>query len=72
VAIGIKKSHHGLLHKHLGIPQGQPIPLSREESAAHSGDPEVRKEADFAIAARGFHHGGSGSKKRRIGVRRKR
>lgn len=51
--------HPGLLHKKLGVPQGQPIPASKVESAAHSSSPALRKEADFALAAKHFHHGGA-------------
>ena len=54
MTIRIKKSHEGKLHKALGIPAGQKIPLSKEEKAAHSKSPSLRKEAQFALNARHF------------------
>ena len=48
MAIEIKKSHRGLLHKKLGIPQGEKIPLSKLMSAKNSPSPSMRKEATFA------------------------
>ena len=56
MAIKIKKSHEGNLHRALGIPAGQKIPLSKEEKAAHSSNPTLRREAQFAINARKFKH----------------
>ena len=54
--IHIKKSHKGLLHKKLGVPQGQKIPASRLAAAKRSKSPALRKEANFAINAKGFKH----------------
>jgi hypothetical protein len=45
----IKPSHRGLLHEKLGVPQGEPIPLAKKEAAAHSSDPTLRKEGQFAL-----------------------
>lgn len=56
MTIKIKPSHKGNLHKALGIPAGQKIPLSKEEKAAHSKNPTLRREAQFAINARKFKH----------------
>lgn len=56
MAIMIKPSHKGLLHKKLGIPQGQKIPASAIEKASHSKIPALRREADFARNARHFKH----------------
>ncbi len=44
----IKKSHRGLLHKDLGVPQGKKIPKSKINKALHSKNPKVRKRAQFA------------------------
>ena len=44
----IKKSHRGLLHKDLHVPQGEKIPAAKLEAARHSPDPKVRKRAVFA------------------------
>lgn len=49
VAPEIKPSHKGLLHRDLGIPEGQPIPISKLEAAKHSKDPAIRRRANFAI-----------------------
>jgi len=56
MAIHIKKSHRGLLHKKLGIKSGKKIPLSELMSAKHSSSPAKRKEANFAINARSWKH----------------
>jgi hypothetical protein len=56
MTIKIKSSHKGKLHKALGVPAGQPIPLSKEEKAARSKNPTLRREAQFAINARKFKH----------------
>ncbi len=57
MAIKIKPSHKGLLHQDLGIPSGQPIPLSRLRAAKHSDNPKIRKRATFAVNAKTkFNH----------------
>lgn len=56
MAIMIKKSHKGLLHKKLGIPQGQKIPAAKLAEAAKSKSPALRKEVAFAEAAKKFKH----------------
>jgi hypothetical protein len=45
----ITKSRRGLLHKKLGVPEGQPIPMAAKEKAAHSSDPALAKEGQFAV-----------------------
>jgi len=57
MAIEIKKSHEGLLHRKLGVPQGEKIPQSKLDEAKHSSSPALRKEANFAENAKHFHHG---------------
>lgn len=52
MAIRIKKSHEGKLHRALGVPANQQIPLGKIERAAHSKSPSLRKEAQFALNAR--------------------
>lgn len=47
-SIHIKPSHKGLLHKKLGVPQGEKIPQAKIEKARHSKSPALRKEAVFA------------------------
>lgn len=46
--IKIKPSHKGLLHKKLGVPQGQKIPDSKLQTALQSQSPSLRKEVVFA------------------------
>jgi hypothetical protein len=46
--------HKGLLHKHLGIPKGQKIPLNLLESASKAPG-QLGKEARLALTLRGFH-----------------
>lgn len=56
MAIDIKPSHKGLLHKKLGVPQGQPIPAAKLAKAKASKSPALRKEANFAANAKTFKH----------------
>lgn len=53
----IKKSHKGLLHKKLGVPEGEKIPEAKLEKAKHSKSPALRKEVNFAENAKDWHHG---------------
>lgn len=48
----IKPSHKGRLHTALGVPQGDKIPASKLEKAAHSKDPHMRQMATYAKNAR--------------------
>jgi hypothetical protein len=52
MAIKIKKSHEGLLHKNLHVKQDKGIPLSSLLAAKQSSSPAVRKRATFAVNAR--------------------
>lgn len=54
--IRIKPSRKGLLHKKLGVPAGKPIPESKLEAAKNSKSASERKEANFAVNAKGFNH----------------
>lgn len=57
--IHLNPKHKGLLHRELGIPEGQKIPIARIKSAEHSSDPAERKRAYFADSAKTkFHHNG--------------
>lgn len=56
MAIMIKPSHKGLLHKKLGVPQGEKIPQAKIEKAEKSKSPALRKEAAFAESAKKFKH----------------
>lgn len=48
----------GKLHRELGIPEGQKIPAKRLAKAAHSKNPEVRRDAIRAETMKKWHHGG--------------
>jgi hypothetical protein len=54
VAIDIKPSHRGLLHKDTHTAAGKKIPLSKLMAAKHSDDPAERKRATFALNARSW------------------
>jgi hypothetical protein len=54
--IHIKKSHEGRLHAAAGVKQGEKIPLAKEEALKAHGTPAERKQANFAINARKWHH----------------
>ena len=58
MAIQIKSSNEGLLHKNLGVKQGKKLTATQLEAAKHSKDPAVRRRATFAMNARKWaHHG---------------
>lgn len=52
MAIRIKPSHKGLLHKDLGVKQGKKLTEKQIEKAEKSSDPAVRKRATFAENAK--------------------
>ena len=52
----IKPSHKGLLHKALGIKEGEKISVADLLKAKHSKSPAMRKRANFAINARKWNH----------------
>ena len=55
----------GKLHRELGISEDKKIPADRLAAAAHSKNPEVRRDAIRAETMKKWHHGG---KKRRGSV----
>ena len=46
----------GALHKDLGIPEGEKIPLEALRRAAKSKDKTIAKRARLALTMRGFKH----------------
>lgn len=53
----IKESHKGRLHRALGIPEDQPIPIERLESGKNSSDPHMRSMCNYALMAKTrWHH----------------
>jgi len=53
MTIKIKKSKVGSLHKALGVPKGEKIPLSKERVKS-TDSPALKKKKVFAINARGW------------------
>jgi len=58
MAINIKPSHKGLLHRDTHTPAGEHIPAGKLAKAEHSEDPAVRRRAVFAENSKHWHHGG--------------
>jgi hypothetical protein len=56
MAIHIKPSHKGLLHKDLHVAAGHTIPASKIAAARRSRDPAVRERAVFAANAKKWNH----------------
>jgi hypothetical protein len=52
----IKPSHKGLLHKSLGVAQGEKISHTQLVYAAGHSNEAVRKRAQFALNAEKWHH----------------
>jgi len=57
-----KKDFHpggekGKLHRELGISTDKKIPAARLEAAAHSHNPEIRRDAIRAETMKKWHHG---------------
>lgn len=51
------KLKKGALHKQLGVPQGEKIPVSTLKEKAKSENETTRKRAQFALNARKWKHG---------------
>jgi hypothetical protein len=51
------KLHGGALHKHLGIPGDQPIPMAKKQEAANSSNKHVAAMGRLAVAMSGWKHG---------------
>jgi hypothetical protein len=50
--VSINPKHKGRLHRALGIPEGEAIPLSALAKAKRSSDPHMRAMATYAANAR--------------------
>jgi hypothetical protein len=55
--IHINPAHAGRLHRKLFVPKGHKIPVAKLEAAKNSPNPATRKQANFALNARGWNHG---------------
>lgn len=53
----MSKLHGGALHRHLGIPEDQPIPMAKKQEAANSDNPHVAAMGRLAVAMSGWKHG---------------
>lgn len=59
-----KPGHRGMLHRALGVSQGQPIPVSKLMEALHSNNPHLKHMAQFAANMKGMRRSGKGRKKK--------
>ena len=50
------KLHGGALHRHLGIPEGEPIPMEKKQEAANSSNKHVAAMGRMAVAMHGWKH----------------
>jgi hypothetical protein len=64
--IHIKESHKGLLHKDLGVPEGEKIPASKLEAAKKNASPSEMKRITFAENAKKWSHTGQKKSKSTI------
>jgi hypothetical protein len=60
----MSKIHQGGLHKHLGIPEGEHIPMEKKQEAAHSDNPHVAAMGRLAVAMSHWKHGSKASSKK--------
>ena len=49
--------NEGGLHRHLGIPEDQPIPMEKKQAAANSDNKHVAAMGRMAVAMHGWNHG---------------
>ena len=47
-------NNKGALHRNLGVPQGQKIPVKKLQAATNSSDPTIAKEANLAETLKGL------------------
>lgn len=55
----------GKLHRELGISEDKTIPAARLEAAAHSSNPEIKRDAIRAQTMKGWHHDGKKAERRK-------
>lgn len=48
----------GKLHREIGVPEGEKIPEKKLTEAAHSENPEIKRDAERAETMKKWHHGG--------------
>lgn len=48
------KLHHGALHRALGVPEDEPIPMAEKEKAANSDNPHMAAMGRLAVAMHGW------------------
>jgi len=49
----------GKLHREIGVPTDEKIPASKLHAAAHSSNPEIKRDAIRAETMKKWHHKGS-------------
>lgn len=54
MSIHIKKSHRGLLHRDMGVPQGKKLTMGQMQRAAKNASPAEKKRIVFAENARSW------------------
>lgn len=50
----MSKLNKGGLHRHLGIPEGETIPMEKKQEAARSSNPHVAAMGRMAVAMHGW------------------
>lgn len=53
----------GKLHREIGVPEGKKIPAKKLSAAAHSKNPEIKRDAIRAETMKKWNHKGSAKKK---------
>ena len=57
-ARSMHKLHGGALHRHLGIPEGDPIPMEKKQEAANSPNKHIAAMGRLAVSMHGWSHKG--------------
>lgn len=55
----MSKLHQGGLHRALGIPEDQDIPMEKKQAAANSKNPHLAAMGRMAVAMHGWKHPGN-------------
>lgn len=53
----------GKLHREIGVPEGEKIPEKKLEAAAHSENPEIKRDAERAQTMKKWDHSGGRASK---------
>lgn len=55
ISDALKNSKKGALHKEMGVPLGQKIPVTKLKAASKSANPKLAKRARLALTLKSFH-----------------